>query len=355
MDYQNHNTESRKNKHLNMKERMIVEIRLKDGFSAYKIAKELNRPINTVLNEIRRGTTKQIKQGKEFNVYFADTGEAVYKKNRLKSSRKYKLLECSDFIKYVVDKVKNDHWSLDACVGEALHSSRFSPSQIISTKTLYNYVDLGLLPIKNIDLPAKLHRNKKSTRVRNNKKKLGTSISDRPNSIENREEFGHWEIDCVLGEKSNKDNVLLTLVERKTRYAIISEMPSHSAISVTKTLDKIKEFTKVQFLHWTQEEFPCCFRKMLTLEQYRDPELAKLYQKYLSGGPLLYIEEVFRGFTDNEGKAKQLALDFYGPIFLLYSIYDGAEDKEAIVTLVELHVERFSKMLLTKKKEGAES
>ncbi|SQC85643.1 IS1470, transposase [Clostridium perfringens] len=39
MDYQNHNTESRKNKHLNMKERMIVEIRLKDGFSAYKIAK----------------------------------------------------------------------------------------------------------------------------------------------------------------------------------------------------------------------------------------------------------------------------------------------------------------------------
>ncbi|MDV5105666.1 hypothetical protein R2R32_03445 [Clostridium perfringens] len=44
-------------------------------FQTYKIAKELNRPINTVLNEIRRGTTKQIKQGKEFNVYFVDTGE----------------------------------------------------------------------------------------------------------------------------------------------------------------------------------------------------------------------------------------------------------------------------------------
>lgn len=97
-------------------------------------------------------------------MYFADTGEAVYKKNRLKSSCKYKLLECSNFIKYVVDKVKNDHWSLDVCVSEALYSYRFSPSQIISTKTLYNYVYLGLLPIKNIDLPAKLHRNKKSTK-----------------------------------------------------------------------------------------------------------------------------------------------------------------------------------------------
>ncbi len=35
MDYKNN-----KNKHLNMKERMLVEIRLKDEFSAYKIAKE---------------------------------------------------------------------------------------------------------------------------------------------------------------------------------------------------------------------------------------------------------------------------------------------------------------------------
>ena len=162
----------------------------------------------------------------------------------------------------------------------------------------------------------------------------------------------------------SKQEILDSIVEKMNRMdqerVKEYDMPEGNMKEVVEgyrstALDKIKEFTKVQFLHWTQEEFPCCFRKMLTLEQYRDPELAKLYQKYLSGGPLLYIEEVFRGFTDNEGKAKQLALDFYGPIFLLYSIYDGAEDKEAIVTLVELHVERFSKMLLTKKKEGAES
>lgn len=113
-------------------------------------------------------------------------------------------------------------------------------------------------------------------------------------------------------------------------------------------IDKIKEFTKVQFLHWTQEEFPCCFRKMLTLEQYRNPELSRLYQKYLAGDPLLYIEEIFRGFIDNDQEARQLALDFYGPIFLLYSIYDGAENKEIIVEQVGQHVDRFSKMLLAK-------
>ncbi len=56
-------------------------------------------------------------------------------------------------------------------------------------------------------------------------------------------------------------------------------------------LDKIKQYTKVQFLHWTEEEFPCRFRKMLTLEQYRDPDMAELYQNYLAKGPVAYIEK----------------------------------------------------------------
>ena len=63
----------------------------------------------------------------------------------------------------------------------------------------------------------------------------------------------------------------------------------------------------------------------------------------------------FRGFTDNEREAKQLALDFYGPIFLLYSIYDGAEDKERIIELVEKHVERFSEQFMDKKEGMADA
>lgn len=39
INHQNHNKESQKNKHLNFKELMTIEIRLKDGFSAYKISK----------------------------------------------------------------------------------------------------------------------------------------------------------------------------------------------------------------------------------------------------------------------------------------------------------------------------
>ena len=109
--------------------------------------------------------------------------------------------------------------------------------------------------------------------------------------------------------------------------------------------DKIREFTKVQFLHWTEEEFPCCFRKMLTLEQYRDPQMAELYQNYLTDGPLSYIETLFAGLFEDAGKARQMALDFYGPIFLLYSIYDGTGDRQQVIGLLEQHVDHFAQMM----------
>lgn len=163
---------------------------------------------------------------------------------------------------------------------------------------------------------------------------------------------------------TSKQEILDSIVEKMNQMDMERvkeyEMPEGNMEEVRKgyqaaALDKIKEFTKVQFLHWTKEEFPCCFRKMLTLEQYRDPEMAKLYQNYLSGGPLAYIENVFQGLTEHKEEAKQLALDFYGPIFLLYSIYDGAEDKEKVTGLLEKHVERFSEQFMNRKEGIADA
>lgn len=160
---------------------------------------------------------------------------------------------------------------------------------------------------------------------------------------------------------TSKQEILDNIVERMNQMdmerAKKYEMPEGNMEEVvdgykSTALDKIKQFTKVQFLHWTEEEFPSCFRKMLTLEQYRDSEMANLYQNYLAEGPVAYIEAIFAGLTENKKDARQLALNFYGPIFLLYSIYDGADDKQSVVELVEQHVERFSKMLETNLKSS---
>lgn len=80
---------------------------------------------------------------------------------------------------------------------------------------------------------------------------------------------------------------------------------------------------------------------MLTVEQYRDAEMARLYRDYLAAGPVEYMAAIFRKMTDSDGAAMQLALDFYGPMFLLYSVYDGAGDKKAVIELLCGHIDRF--------------
>jgi AcrR family transcriptional regulator len=107
-------------------------------------------------------------------------------------------------------------------------------------------------------------------------------------------------------------------------------------------LDRIKGYSEAQFRHWTEEEFSANFRKLLTLEQYRSPEMAQLYQQYLAGGPVSYMEDLFREMTQDATAARRLALDFYAPLFLLYAVYDGAEEKEPVLAALREHLARFS-------------
>ena len=176
---------------------------------------------------------------------------------------------------------------------------------------------------------------------------LGTSMNDiaRQLGVTKAALYKHYTskqeiLDSIVNRMDSLD------YERGKKY----EMPQGDSETVIRgyreaDIDKIKQITKVQFLHWTEEEFPCRFRKMLTLEQYRDPEMAGLYQKYLAKGPVAYIEKIFAGLTKNDQDARQLALEFYGPIFLLYSLYDETDEKQDVTKMVEQHVERFSKRL----------
>ena len=124
-------------------------------------------------------------------------------------------------------------------MGRTLESGKFRRDQIVCTKTLYNYVDNGLIGIKNIDLPEKLKRNTKKEKVRKNKRILGDSIELRPESVELREEFGHWEADTVLGSKYEDEPCTVTLVERKTRKAIWIKVADHTADSVQAAIQSV--------------------------------------------------------------------------------------------------------------------
>lgn len=95
--------------------------------------------------------------------------------------------------------------------------------------------------IKNIDLPEKLSRNTKQYKVRENKKHLGRSIEERPETVDLREEFGHWEIDSVLGRKKENEAAVVALTERKHRNSIWLKVKNHSAEAVDEALDELLE------------------------------------------------------------------------------------------------------------------
>ncbi len=237
MDNLDYTIERRKGQHLMAEERHEIEVRLRDGWTPYKIAKQLGRAYNTIKNEIERGTV-MLYNGK-VSRYKAQAGEAAYLDNRARSRKQYKRLSVSPFCKYVEQHFIEDKWSLDACYGRALTSGAFQRSQMVCTKTLYNYVDNGLLKVKNIDLPEKLRRNTKGKKVRENKRILGDTIENRPENVELREEFGHWEIDTVVGSKRESDPCALTIVERKTRNSIWIKAENHTADVIQAALKQV--------------------------------------------------------------------------------------------------------------------
>ena len=92
--------------------------------------------------------------------------------------------------------------------------------------------------------------------------------------------------------------------------------------------DNFMEYSKSMFSYWTENDFASSFRKMLTLEQFRNEEMQALYQQYLVSGPAGYVKDLFKSMGVVEADKK--ATMFYSIMFFYYSLYDGAKDKTRI-------------------------
>jgi predicted N-acetyltransferase YhbS len=121
------------------------------------------------------------------------------------------------------------------------------------------------------------------------------------------------------------------------------------------SMEKIKAFTQAQYHFWTEDAFACYFRRILTLEQYRNPEMANLYQKCLGSGVISYMEDLFREMMEEgvlaKSNPKQLALEFYAPLYLLISMFDTSSGKEELVKPLTAHINDFIKLRTVKTKE----
>lgn len=152
----------------------------------------------------------------------------------------------------------------------------------------------------------------------------------------------------------NKQDIFNSIVERMyqidaeraKKFEVPEETFDRSPEAYRNTdMDKITAFIEAQFHFLTEDEFARDFRKMLILEQYRNPEIAELYQKCLVSGPVSYIEDLFREMMErgiwDKSDPKQLALEFYAPFYLLLSISDALPENIEPAKLLTVHIERF--------------
>lgn len=244
------NTTEKKSEHLNYEERKIIERILRAGANKSEIAKALRRDKSTIKREIKRGSVIQrrtnpyvsrnpgVPEYLEEMKYFADVGQRAYEKHRQNCGAKNKVIVCADLVGFVEEKILGpEKWSPDAAIGYAKVNGLF-PGQSFSTKTFYNWIDDGLVRVKNIDLLLKVGRKPKKPR-KERKKRLGKSVDERPAAVETREEFGHWKGDGIVGK--GQQGQLITLVERKIGVGLLFNAESREQEKIVEIMDSLQQ------------------------------------------------------------------------------------------------------------------
>ncbi|MCR5615678.1 MAG: TetR/AcrR family transcriptional regulator [Saccharofermentans sp.] len=113
--------------------------------------------------------------------------------------------------------------------------------------------------------------------------------------------------------------------------------------------DQLLKLGREFFLYYLHDDYNRKFRKMLTLEQFHDKDLAKVYSKLYVDDPLSYQGMLF-GFMVTAGVLKTdnveiMTLHFYAPIYYLLTICDREPEREKeALKLLDEHIRQFDKL-----------
>ena len=126
------------------------------------------------------------------------------------------------------------------------------------------------------------------------------------------------------------DCIVQRMEQQDSEQARQNEVPEESIEKVPEEYQNVSVedfvgYSKSMFEYWTEDDFASSFRKMLTLEQFRNEEMQNLYQQYLVSGPAEYVKDLFKNMEIKNPEEE--AVKFYANMFFYYSVYDGTSDK----------------------------
>lgn len=222
---------------LSFEDRVVIETLHHEKHSLQYIADYLGFSKTTIFNEVHR-------LADEYHAVKAQTDHEI----KL-SHRGRKTILTTNLKRLIEEKIKIQKWSIE----QVAHVVR------IAYKTIYNWIDQGLLDINVTDLPDHGIRRKRSKETRGSFSH-GRSIEDCPAEISDHNTSGHFEADTVLSGK-RKGQAVATFVERKSRLTIVKRLNGRDSISIilelanqlgdnlkTLTVDYGKEFANYNLI-----------------------------------------------------------------------------------------------------------
>lgn len=208
------------------KERYIISHLRKQGLSPSQIARQTGRHRSTITREFKRNGKKG---GRVYRPSKAQE-QANGRRSRSRKKRQYSTEQMDIVWEYL-----RRFWSPEQV------SARLKIDQIlcISHETIYRYVwadkaDGGSVYV-NLRGARKQRRKRYGAYDSRGQIAAKRHISKRPESVEHRQEFGHWEIDTMMG--SHRDtHCILTLVERKTGFTLIGKLANRTKAALNERL-----------------------------------------------------------------------------------------------------------------------
>lgn len=242
----------KKEKHLKFPDRLKIENLLRANrllpknkqMTRVEMAEIIGCGLSSLYRELRRGKVTLKDSGwKDYNSYSAHVAQEDYNLQATNKGPDIKLQNDYQFVEYIEKKILEEKWSPDAIIMDLEKNGNPFDTEI-STRTLYYYIESELfLNVTITDLPRRGKRRKRKKRKVQPRQKIpfGKDISHRPEEIEDRLEFGHWEMDTVESGKKSGTACLLTLVERKYRSSLIFKLRAQTQKEVHRVLDSLEK------------------------------------------------------------------------------------------------------------------
>lgn len=226
----------RKYRRMDWADRLRIEALYNAGHSYSAIAKQIGFAASSVSREIQHGlyphlgaetTRRPFHYSAQIAQDYADY-QSTAKGADIKLGSNYAY--ASDVAQQVKQGV-----SVDIIVNTKRNRGEWT----VSTTTLYRYIDRGYIPgITNKHLPEKTSRKQqKHDESKATRAPKGLPVDRRPELIDRRISFGHWEFDSVIGKAKGKRQSVLTLTERLTRFEIIIRVNAKTSKATVKAIE----------------------------------------------------------------------------------------------------------------------